>query len=84
MLVGVTLGVEEVSTAVVVGAAVVAGAGATVVIGSGATVVDVDEVDEGTTTAVSVSVEVHTGLGYSLFKLAAKDGSETSMFCFVH
>jgi hypothetical protein len=61
VLVGVTLDVELVSTAVVVEAAVG--------VGSGATVVDVDEVDEGTTTVVSV--EVHTGLGYSLFKLAA-------------
>lgn len=72
MLVGVTLvDVEVVSTAVVVGAAVVVGSGATVVVGSGTTtVVDVDDVGEGTTTVVSVEVEVHAGLGYS-FRLAA-------------
>ena len=33
--------------------------------------VEVDEVDEGTTTVVSVEVEVHAGRGYSLFTLAA-------------
>ena len=72
MLVAVTLvDVEVVSTAVVVGAAVVVGSGATVVAGSGAMVVDVDEVDEGTTMVVSVSVEVYGGRGYSLFRLAA-------------
>lgn len=32
---------------------------------------EVDEVDEGTTIVVSVSVEVHGGRGYSLFTLAA-------------
>ena len=56
------------ATTVVVGAAVVAGSGATVVVGSGTRV---EEVDEGTTMVVSVSVEVDCGRGNSLFTFAA-------------
>lgn len=68
---GVTLvDVEVVSTTAVVGSAVIEGSGATIV-GSGATKVGVDGVDEGTTMAVSVSVEVHGGRGKSVFTLAA-------------